>query len=73
MKVCLRETMAGLSALATEDNGFGFAEHEISAPHVLTFIMNLMQVCHMEHQLFTHFFPASSEEVSSLAPLVDPL
>ncbi|XP_010500461.1 PREDICTED: conserved oligomeric Golgi complex subunit 3-like isoform X2 [Camelina sativa] len=33
----------------------------------------LMQVCHMEHQLFTHFFPASSEEVSSLAPLVDPL
>ncbi|KAL9311617.1 putative oligomeric Golgi complex, subunit 3 protein [Arabidopsis thaliana] len=27
----------------------------------------------MEHQLFTHFFPASSEEVSSLAPLVDPL
>ncbi|WZZ33512.1 hypothetical protein YC2023_016913 [Brassica napus] len=33
----------------------------------------LMQVCHMEYQLFTHFFPASSEEVSSLAPLVDPL
>ncbi|KAG2241947.1 hypothetical protein Bca52824_096208, partial [Brassica carinata] len=33
----------------------------------------LMQVCQMEYQLFTHFFPASSEEVSSLAPLVDPL
>ncbi|ESQ27844.1 hypothetical protein EUTSA_v10018146mg [Eutrema salsugineum] len=33
----------------------------------------LMQVCHMEYQLFTHFFPASSEDVSSLAPLVDPL
>ncbi|AAG30981.1 unknown protein [Arabidopsis thaliana] len=31
----LMQTMAGLSALATEDNGFGFAEHEISAPHLV--------------------------------------
>lgn len=33
----------------------------------------LMQVCHLEHQLFDHFFPSSSEDVSSLAPLIDPL
>ncbi|KAJ4848119.1 Golgi transport complex subunit 3 [Turnera subulata] len=33
----------------------------------------LMQVCQLEHQLFNHFFPSSSEEISSLAPLVDPL
>ncbi|KAH9619484.1 hypothetical protein KSS87_019429 [Heliosperma pusillum] len=33
----------------------------------------LMQVYKLEHQLFSHFFPASSEDVSSLAPLIDPL
>ncbi|KAF5726117.1 Sec34-like family protein isoform 1 [Tripterygium wilfordii] len=33
----------------------------------------LMQVCQLEHQLFDHFFPSSSEDVSSLAPLLDPL
>ncbi|XP_022754751.1 conserved oligomeric Golgi complex subunit 3-like isoform X2 [Durio zibethinus] len=33
----------------------------------------LMQVCQLEHQLFEHFFPSSSEDVSSLAPLIDPL
>ncbi|MQM18325.1 hypothetical protein Taro_051316, partial [Colocasia esculenta] len=33
----------------------------------------LMQVCQLEHQLFDHFFPSSSKEVSSLAALIDPL
>ncbi|KAJ4963906.1 hypothetical protein NE237_023845 [Protea cynaroides] len=33
----------------------------------------LMQVCQLEHQLFDHFFSSSSEDVSSLAPLIDPL
>lgn len=33
----------------------------------------LMQVCQLEHQLFDHFFPSSSDNVSSLAPLIDPL
>ncbi|GJU17309.1 conserved oligomeric Golgi complex subunit 3-like protein [Tanacetum coccineum] len=33
----------------------------------------LMQVCQQEHQLFDKFFPATSEDSSSLAPLVDPL
>ncbi|XP_071732125.1 conserved oligomeric Golgi complex subunit 3-like isoform X2 [Rutidosis leptorrhynchoides] len=33
----------------------------------------LMQVCQLEHQLFDHFFPSTSEDISSLAPLVDPL
>ncbi|XP_019193627.1 PREDICTED: conserved oligomeric Golgi complex subunit 3 isoform X2 [Ipomoea nil] len=33
----------------------------------------LMQVCQLEHQLFKHFFPSSSEDISSLAPLTDPL
>ncbi|CAL9027468.1 unnamed protein product [Prunus brigantina] len=33
----------------------------------------LMQVCQLEHQLFYHFFPSSAEDVSSLAPLIDPL
>ncbi|KAI5674145.1 hypothetical protein M9H77_14509 [Catharanthus roseus] len=33
----------------------------------------LMQVCQLEHQLFSHFFPASSEDFLSLAPLTDPL
>ncbi|XP_035549156.1 conserved oligomeric Golgi complex subunit 3-like [Juglans regia] len=32
----------------------------------------LMQVYQLEHQLFDHFFP-SSEDISSLAPLIDPL
>ncbi|KAJ8774581.1 hypothetical protein K2173_017027 [Erythroxylum novogranatense] len=33
----------------------------------------LMQVCQLEHQLFGHFFPSSSEDISSLSPLMDPL
>ncbi|KAJ4782473.1 Conserved oligomeric Golgi complex subunit 3 [Rhynchospora pubera] len=33
----------------------------------------LMQVCQFEHQLFDHFFPTSSKDISSLAPLMDPL
>ncbi|PHT24796.1 hypothetical protein CQW23_35536 [Capsicum baccatum] len=33
----------------------------------------LMQVCQLEHQLFNHFFPSCSEDISSLTPLVDPL
>ncbi|XP_058108696.1 conserved oligomeric Golgi complex subunit 3 [Magnolia sinica] len=33
----------------------------------------LMQVCQLEHQLFDHFFPSSSADVSSLAPLIYPL
>ncbi|CAI9097344.1 OLC1v1033743C1 [Oldenlandia corymbosa var. corymbosa] len=33
----------------------------------------LMQVCLLEHQLFSYFFPSSSEDISSLAPLTDPL
>ncbi|OAE26098.1 hypothetical protein AXG93_4022s1100 [Marchantia polymorpha subsp. ruderalis] len=33
----------------------------------------LMQVCQLEHQLFDHFFPTSSAEAATLAPLVDPL
>ncbi|CAK9147861.1 unnamed protein product [Ilex paraguariensis] len=33
----------------------------------------LMQVCQHEHQLFDHFFPSSSKDISSLAPLIDPL
>ncbi|VFQ92552.1 unnamed protein product [Cuscuta campestris] len=33
----------------------------------------LMQVCQLEHQLFKHFFPSSSEDISSLGPLTDPL
>ncbi|CAL5375655.1 unnamed protein product [Camellia sinensis] len=31
------------------------------------------KVCQLEHQLFDHFFPSSSEDMSSLAPLIDPL
>ncbi|XP_037491030.1 conserved oligomeric Golgi complex subunit 3 isoform X2 [Jatropha curcas] len=33
----------------------------------------LMQVCQLEHQLFDHFFPSSSEDASCLAALIDPL
>uniref|UniRef100_A0A2P2K571 Conserved oligomeric Golgi complex subunit 3 n=1 Tax=Rhizophora mucronata TaxID=61149 RepID=A0A2P2K571_RHIMU len=33
----------------------------------------LVQVCQLEQQLFGHFFPSSSEDISSLAPLMDPL
>uniref|UniRef100_A0A453RT19 Uncharacterized protein n=1 Tax=Aegilops tauschii subsp. strangulata TaxID=200361 RepID=A0A453RT19_AEGTS len=31
------------------------------------------QACQFEHQLFAHFFPASASDVSSMAPLMDPL
>ncbi|KAK1551215.1 hypothetical protein Q3G72_032182 [Acer saccharum] len=30
-------------------------------------------VCQLEHQLLDHFFPSSSEDISSLTPLIDPL
>ncbi|KAL9688183.1 hypothetical protein QQ045_032600 [Rhodiola kirilowii] len=33
----------------------------------------LSWVCQLEHQLFDHFFQSSSEDVSSLAPLIDTL
>ncbi|KAK2970720.1 hypothetical protein RJ640_015145 [Escallonia rubra] len=33
----------------------------------------MIQVCQLEHQLFNHFFPSSSKDISSLDPLVDPL
>ncbi|KAL8160894.1 hypothetical protein V2J09_012383 [Rumex salicifolius] len=33
----------------------------------------LMQVYQLEHQLFSHFFPSSSEDISSMALLIDPL
>ncbi|CAL1356396.1 unnamed protein product [Linum trigynum] len=33
----------------------------------------LTQVCQLEQQLFDHFFPSSSEDISSLAPLIDSL
>ncbi|KAK3131194.1 hypothetical protein QOZ80_6BG0503290 [Eleusine coracana subsp. coracana] len=33
----------------------------------------LMEACQFEHQLFAHFFPSSAENVSSIAPLMDPL
>ncbi|XP_059634500.1 conserved oligomeric Golgi complex subunit 3 [Cornus florida] len=33
----------------------------------------LKQVCQLEHQLFDHFFPSSSEDISSMAHLIDPL
>lgn len=33
----------------------------------------LMEVCQLEHQLFDHFFPSSSGDVSNLAPLIDPM
>ncbi|KAK8937019.1 hypothetical protein KSP39_PZI012323 [Platanthera zijinensis] len=33
----------------------------------------LIQVCQLEHQLFDHFFPSSSADVSNMAPLIDPL
>ncbi|KAL6859379.1 hypothetical protein ACP4OV_017638 [Aristida adscensionis] len=33
----------------------------------------LMEACQFEHQLFAHFFPTSAADVSSMAPLMDPL
>ncbi|XP_062191897.1 conserved oligomeric Golgi complex subunit 3-like isoform X2 [Phragmites australis] len=33
----------------------------------------LMEACQFEHQLFAHFFPSSAADVSSMAPLMDPL
>ncbi|KAI3705956.1 hypothetical protein L1987_76206 [Smallanthus sonchifolius] len=42
--------------------------------HVLSVLKSsTSQVCQLEHQLFDHFFPSTSEDISSLAPLVDPL
>ncbi|KAG2579160.1 hypothetical protein PVAP13_6NG239803 [Panicum virgatum] len=33
----------------------------------------LMEACQFEQQLFAHFFPSSAADVSSMAPLMDPL
>ncbi|CAD6265300.1 unnamed protein product [Miscanthus lutarioriparius] len=33
----------------------------------------LVEACQFEHQLFAHFFPSSAADVSSMAPLMDPL
>mmetsp|Transcript_38034 Transcript_38034/g.90364 ORF Transcript_38034/g.90364 Transcript_38034/m.90364 type:complete len:779 (+) Transcript_38034:255-2591(+) len=33
----------------------------------------LMQVCHLEHQLFEHFFPAAAAEPGAMRPLVEPM
>ncbi|CAN0920500.1 Conserved oligomeric Golgi complex subunit 3 [Linum grandiflorum] len=41
--------------------------------HKLYCEQRLSLVCQLEHQLFDHFFPSSSEDVSSLAPLIYPL
>ncbi|TXG61719.1 hypothetical protein EZV62_013082 [Acer yangbiense] len=39
----------------------------------LKYFDELENVCQLEHQLFDHFFPSSSEDISSLAPWIDPL
>ncbi|KAE8735272.1 Sec34-like family protein isoform 2 [Hibiscus syriacus] len=50
-----------------------FAKKEDLPPLTRSGCAYLMQVCQLEHQLFDHFFPYTSEDVSSLAPLIDPL
>ncbi|CAH1421630.1 unnamed protein product [Lactuca virosa] len=41
------------------------------------YLMHVSNLCHpvcqLEHQLFDHFFPSTSEDITSMAPLVDPL
>ncbi|WVZ65610.1 hypothetical protein U9M48_014942 [Paspalum notatum var. saurae] len=38
------------------------------------YLMELaLLACQFEHQLFAHFFPSSAADVSSMAPLMDPL
>ncbi|KAJ6815668.1 vacuolar protein sorting-associated protein 8-like protein [Iris pallida] len=39
----------------------------------VTIVEHASPVCQLEHQLFDHLFPSSSKDVSSLAPLIDPL
>ncbi|KAK9274826.1 hypothetical protein L1049_022078 [Liquidambar formosana] len=50
-----------------------FAKKEVLPSLTRSGCAYLMQVCQLEHQLFDHFFPSSSEDISSLAPLIDPL
>ncbi|XP_057961848.1 conserved oligomeric Golgi complex subunit 3 isoform X2 [Malania oleifera] len=50
-----------------------FAKKEVLPSLTRSGCAYLMQVCQLEHQLFDHFFPSSSEDVSSLAQLMDPL
>ncbi|KAL4556348.1 hypothetical protein LXL04_038997 [Taraxacum kok-saghyz] len=45
----------------------------LSECHRIYCEQRLSLVCQLEHQLFDHFFPSTSEDISSLAPLVDPL
>ncbi|RWR73099.1 conserved oligomeric Golgi complex subunit 3 isoform X1 [Cinnamomum micranthum f. kanehirae] len=45
----------------------------LSEYHRLYCEQRLSLVCQLEHQLFDHFFPSTSADVSSLAPLLDPL
>ncbi|KAJ6823791.1 conserved oligomeric Golgi complex subunit 3-like [Iris pallida] len=50
-----------------------FAKKEVLPSLTRSGCAYLMQVCQLEHQLFDHFFPSSSKDVSSLAPLIDPV
>ncbi|KAA8522688.1 hypothetical protein F0562_009150 [Nyssa sinensis] len=52
---------------------FEFAKKETLPSLMRSGCAYLMQVCQLEYQLFDHFFSSSSEDISSLAPLVDPL
>ncbi|XBI09985.1 hypothetical protein VPH35_137396 [Triticum aestivum] len=45
----------------------------LSECHSLFCEQRLYLACQFEHQLFAHFFPASASDVSSMAPLMDPL
>ncbi|CAH9118802.1 unnamed protein product [Cuscuta europaea] len=52
---------------------FEFSKKEALSSLTRSGCAYLMQVCQLEHQLFKHFFPSSSENISSLGPLTDPL
>uniref|UniRef100_A0A5B7ACY8 Putative conserved oligomeric Golgi complex subunit 3 n=1 Tax=Davidia involucrata TaxID=16924 RepID=A0A5B7ACY8_DAVIN len=52
---------------------FEFAKKETLPSLMRSGCAYLMQVCQLEYQLFDHFFSSSSEDISSLAPLIDPL
>ncbi|GJN03666.1 hypothetical protein PR202_ga21137 [Eleusine coracana subsp. coracana] len=45
----------------------------LSECHSLFCEQRLYLACQFEHQLFAHFFPSSAADVSSMAPLMDPL
>ncbi|XP_044962426.1 conserved oligomeric Golgi complex subunit 3 isoform X2 [Hordeum vulgare subsp. vulgare] len=50
-----------------------FAKEEALPSFTRSGCAYLMEACQFEHQLFAHFFPASASDVSSMAPLMDPL